>query len=472
MEIIVDHKLRIPLTAGPKVIDLIKQALTLTNLERIKAMQRADTRYWYMPEHIDLWNYSNYSNHLVVPRGFRKVLEGGLLELQVDYEFIDNMVFEGDPLAIDTKDGWIKLHEWQKPAVDSILAFRDGIWKAPAGSGKTVAILECIRLLKCPSIVLVNSKDILYQWVARAEQFLREDFHIGVIGDGKFQISDHLTIAMVQTLSSKYEELVRQEFFEQFSFMALDECHHVTADTYYKVINRFSSRYRIGVSATPEKTGDYRLAESVLGPIIHETKRSDVSSIINPIIYRIPTEFRYSYVSGSSYSSLIHELINDTKRNSLIIQSIRMNPDDHCLVLSQRIDHLIKLADGLVSSGYPNNVFIMTGSDTTKARANIIEHATKRPSVIFTTLGDEALDIPRLDSLFLVYPQRNTGLIQQQIGRVGRKHPDKKYAKVFDYCDPIGPLQSQWQARRTEVYLKHGYEIVTVLPKEIFSYDG
>jgi superfamily II DNA or RNA helicase len=464
----IDHKLRIARSElPPDVQDLIVDALSIPNIERQHQMEQGVPGWQSLPEKINLWTRT--SGRLILPRGFYRQLVEGLTTLQIDFEVDDRTTFDdylpeiGEP---------VDLRPWQSRAVVDMLEAKNGIWKAPAGSGKTVGVLEAVRRLNCPSLVIVNTKDILYQWVERAKQFLGVDYPVATIGDGEFSISDYLTIATVQTLHSRYVGLVRSGFFSQFSLVCLDECHHATADTFNRILGRFDAKYRFGVSATPDKTGDFALAQAVLGPIIHETKREDVDTLVKPVIFRIPTGFRFKYRGRmghipSNYPELVQNLIRDDQRNALIICAIMLNAKRHILVCSRRLEQLHTIREALEKYGYPNITMMLTGEETTEARKAVIDYASLHPCVILSTLADEALDIPRLDGLFLVFPQRNTGLIEQQVGRIARQHPEKRDAAVFDFCDNIGPLEAQWQARRREVYQKHGYKIETVTPKEI-----
>jgi superfamily II DNA or RNA helicase len=477
----IDHKLRVVWSQlPPEVIDLIVAALTIPNIERQKAMEQDLWGWRQMPETINLWNWCLASDgdrpysYLVMPRGFLPNLTFGLDELDIPYEFDDRRVFE----AIPAWGEKISLYPWQVPAVEAIIRNTDGIWKAPAGSGKTVGVLEAIRRLNCPSVVLVNTKDILYQWRDRAKEFLGSDFPVGLIGDGHFEISDFLTIATAQTLHRRFDRLERDGFFEQFSFLCLDECHHATAETYNNIVDRFECRHRIGVSATPDKTGDFALATNVLGPIFHETKREDVDSIVKPCVFKISTNFSFEYQGRkgrrpSNYPQLLKNLVWDVGRNVLIAKSIMLNSEGHTLVVSKRLQHLENLIERLQLLGYPHLMLKMTGQESAEARGDVIEYATKHPCAIFSTLADEALDIPRLDRLFLVFPQRNTGLIEQQVGRIARSHPDKSEAKVFDFADmKVGPLEVQWRIRRIQVYQQYGYPVTTVMASDILKFEG
>jgi superfamily II DNA or RNA helicase len=473
MRIVVDHKLRIAQSELPAdVLDLIEDALTIPNLERIKQMEQGISGWQRLPESISLLELDHVSRHFTLPRGFKKHLLGGLQALGVEYELEYNTVLERCR-SLNAPE--ILLRPWQKTAVETMLAEHQGIWKAPPGAGKTVGILEAVRRLNASSIILVNTLDILRQWQDRAREFLGADYPVSLIGGGEFEISDYLTIATVQTLHSRFSHLEDTGFFDEFSFVCLDECHHATAETYNKLLGRFSAHYRIGVSATPDKTGEFALASNVLGPIIVETTRAEVDTLVKPKIFRIPTGFVFKYRGRmgkipSNYPQLLKALTEDENRNALIVATLFLNSGGHNLVCSKRLDHLATIGQLLQRFEYPNSVFSLTGQESSEQRRAVIDYASKHPCVVLSTLADEALDIPRLDGLFLTFPQRNAGLIEQQVGRVARTHPEKKYANVFDFCDNlVGPCEVQWQVRRREVYTKHGYEIDTVTPDQIIE---
>ena len=476
MLICIDHKLRIALSElPPDVLHLIESALEIPNIERQKQMEQGVWGWQALPEFVKLWEISPQTRHLLMPRGFLMTLLSGLESMDIPWEIQDDRFFDDVPTPMGKA---ISLRPWQWPALESIATHAQGIWKAPPGAGKTVGILEAIRLAKTPSIVLVNTKDILYQWQARANTFLGDDFPVSIIGDGKVEISDYLTIATVQTIHSRFDEFERTGFFdEMFGFVCLDECHHATAQTYSRIVNRFSSRIRIGVSATPDKTGDFELAKMVLGPIIHETHRDEVDSIVKPHVFKICTDFDFEYRGAkgrrpSNYPQLIDALIRNYRRNLLIVKSIMMNPGLHSLVLTKRLEHIDILVNMLLSHDCDTPIYRLTGEQTSAEREFVIKQATTSPTILFSTLADEALDIPRLDSLFLAFPQRNSGLIEQQVGRICRTHPAKRESVVYDFADiKVGPLDAQWRSRLRNVYRANDYDVEVVTANQILDYE-
>src|SRR3974390_2453853 len=194
MDVRIDHKLRIDRREIPDEIEAgILEALSIPNLERQKAMEQNLYGWERMPVSIPLWRYEG--TDLVMPRGFEANLRHGLKAWKERYGISDDRCTAWTP----KRGREIPLRPWQEPAVDAILKAEQGIWKAPAASGKTVAVLEAIRRSHLRAIVIVNTKDILYQWQERCRQHLGEEFPVGQIGDNVFEPSTHLTIATAQT---------------------------------------------------------------------------------------------------------------------------------------------------------------------------------------------------------------------------------------------------------------------------------
>ena len=461
----IDHKIRLSLADTPdEIIGYIKRALTIPNMEKKEAAKHHIWGWQKMPDEIELWQQDD--ENLIIPRGFHSKFCQGMAELGfIVKPDVSNIAIDHAPY-----DGLLlQPRAWQKKALPHIFAAFDGIYQAPAGSGKTATILMAIQKMKLKAIVIVNTKDILWQWQERVVDFLGPDVEIGQIGDEDFYVSPQITIATEQTLHRRYEALEESGFFDAFGFMCLDECHHATADTYRRIVDRFSSCYRIGVSATPEKTGDFRLAENILGPIFHTTKPEDVDTLVKPKIVCINTEFWFPFrptesrYKRSNYPDLLKTLIEDPDRNQLIVDKILENKGHHQLVISKRLDHLDQLYAMVESAGYPDPMIKLTGKESPEDRQYAKATLETKPSIVFSTLADEALDIPRLDRIHLAFPQRNEGLVTQQIGRVERIHPDKKDAIVYDYVDKrVGVLESQFKTRLFGVYKPRGLSIERV----------
>ncbi|MEN8190944.1 MAG: DEAD/DEAH box helicase family protein, partial [Thermodesulfobacteriota bacterium] len=113
------------------------------------------------------------------------------------------------------------LRPYQQEAVSLVEKRAFGVLEAGTGSGKTVMALAVIAERRQPTLVVVHTKELLYQWQERISQFL--DLDCGLVGDGHFTI-EPVTVAIVNSARKRVDELK-----DHFGHLVVDECHRVPA---------------------------------------------------------------------------------------------------------------------------------------------------------------------------------------------------------------------------------------------------
>lgn len=451
------------------LLDYLRKYVSFKNPAKEMAQKEHLYNWWKMEDYIDLW--SEDEKNFYIPRGFafQELRLEGILDKRINKHVNYKNLAE------------VNLRAYQEIACREILEQQQGVWVAPPGAGKTTTTLEAIRRSGQRALIIVDKTNIAEQWRERAQQFLQKD--IGLIGDGVYNEQD-ITVVLQQTLWARKDSLIKKGFFDAWGFVVVDECHHVTADTFQQIISEFSSFYRIGISATPYKSKGYEdIIDMVLGPTFHITKKEILRKegwLIKPKVKIWSTGFEHDYFSThktngidcfvegcnrdlakrrhqNNYMDITNALVKDFDRNGLIANNVAGElKQGHCIVvLSKRLKHLQDIADmvtALMNTSKYNYQF--TGKQTTQERMEIVKRADEGKCVLYSTIADEALDIPRLDRVHLAWPTRNTDLIVQQVGRIERPHKDKKDAIINDYLDDVGPLRSQLKERATEVYIK------------------
>ena len=479
MRIDVDNKIRIPPDSlSGAEIGRIADALTFPN-PALEAAKKEMTWGWdKLPSTIRLWEAQD-DGTLVLPRGFAREL----LEIKPDIEWDDWRCHVRKDYS-----SWNQIvprGQYQERAWESIVSAEQGVYRAPPGSGKTVTVLEAIRRTRQKAIVLVNTIGLAEQWRQRARDHF--GYEPGLIGDGIWDERD-VTIALIPTLWSRRDE-IDSGFWDSFGFTCLDECHHATANTFYDLIQRFTSQWRIGVSATPDKNWNLKpLVDASLGPMFHETTREqlrDEGLLVIPEVFVTPTGYWFRFwpthsrikldsgdwgctfkgcpggaqvIHRNNYTKLVEDLIRSIPRNMIVARRIvKRSQEGRCvLVLSRRLEHLDKLKQLYEASSATGRSIDLTGKQKREERLEIQQKAGPG-DVIFSTIGDEALDIPQLDSVVLAYPTRNTDILEQQVGRIERVYNGKLVPTVDDFADDAGPLRGQLNGRIAK-YEQEGYQ--------------
>ena len=388
---------------------------------------------------------------LRIPRGFTGTLLRQCRRMGIAYALEDRR----RKLADTTFTFQGRLKPFQREAVAKMEAKDFGTLSAPTGSGKTVMGLYLIARRRQPTIVVVHTKDLAHQWLARIEQFLGlPEKDIGFIG------GDQITVALVQSLYKCTAEIA-----PRVGHLVVDECHRTPSRTFTEAVRAFDTRYMLGLSATPWRRD--RLSKlifwhlgNVQWEIASQTLVESGDVLCAEVILR-ETEFRPYFDPVSDYSRMLSELTEDKERNLLIVADVaaaHQADSGVCLVLSDRKAHcenlrvLLKYRHGITAE-------VLTGDVPMKQRQAVTERLQAGEVKVLIATGQligEGFDCPRLETLFLVTPIRFSGRLLQYLGRVLRPAPGKRRARVFDYVDiHVDTLVKAAQARQ-RVYPRQG----------------
>ena len=120
------------------------------------------------------------------------------------------------------------LYDFQVEAVEAMAKKDFGTLAAPTGSGKTIMILDLIARRRQPTLIVVHSRELLKQWIVRIEAFLGIPApEVGIIGGGKKQVGDKITLALVQSLYKCAGEIA-----PMVGHLVIDECHRAPSNVH------------------------------------------------------------------------------------------------------------------------------------------------------------------------------------------------------------------------------------------------
>ncbi|MDR3090299.1 MAG: DEAD/DEAH box helicase [Desulfobulbaceae bacterium] len=424
--------------------DAVKKRLTIDNPEYLAAKKFG--RWIGKKMQPQLKYYEPLPRGLRFPRGFAN--QAVLLCREIigqDPEIIDRRRLLSE---IDYQFHGL-LRPYQRQAVAAVSRHSFGVLEAGTGSGKTVMALAIIAARRQPALVIVHTKELLYQWRQRAEEYLA--CPTGLLGDGKADIQP-LTIAIVNSARKRAHELA-----PLFGHLVVDECHRVPASLFTDVVSVFDCHYQLGLSATAFRrdSGMTRLIYFFMGDRAHKVDQEELAAsgaIVRPELVRRITDFDFNY--QGEYQEMIKALVTHQGRNRQILDDIlheARRPDGGiALVVSDRVSHCRFFVEQLDKHGL--KVALLTGQQTPEQRAAVVNQVRQgelRVLVATIQLIGEGFDCPGLTSLFLTTPITFEGRLLQIIGRIMRPAAGKQ-ARVFDYVDERLPAlrRSAWNRRQ------------------------
>ncbi|MBI4681273.1 MAG: DEAD/DEAH box helicase family protein, partial [Nitrospirae bacterium] len=356
-----------------------------------------------------------------------------------------------------------ELNENQDKVYKKLLEYEAGIFVAPPGIGKTVVAIRLIAARKVNTLILVHRKPLLEQWRAQIASFLRLPIaQIGQIGGGKDKSTNIVDVAMLQSLGKQDGVDSRIKNYGQ---IIIDECHHISAFSFERVMMEANARYVTGLTATPyRRDGHQPIIIMQCGPIRYKiTAQKNTKSSLNHKLMTRATDFLCSWSDKDNIHNLWPSLITDEKRNQMIFNDVieALEEKRSPIVLTERKEHLEILKKKLEK--FVKHIIVLHGGMKAGIRKEMIAKLAEIPDTeerLILATGQyigEGFDDPRLDTLFLVMPFSFKGKIIQYAGRLHRLHPKKTEIRIYDYVDVNIPVLLRMYKKRFNTYKALGY---------------
>lgn len=448
----------------PELLEWCKKHLILPNPEYAKK-RRMNLWTGNTPKTLSLMEWDG--DVLVLPYGCLKIVD------ELSDPYFDYVVRHPVCRRKVDYDCEVPLYDYQTEAVEAMQEVYCGILQSPAGSGKTQMGIALAVKLGLKTLWLTHTHDLLTQSKSRAEQYMSPAL-TGTITEGKVQIGSGITFATVQTMCN----LDLRRYEDVWDCIIVDECHRVagspTAVTQFsKVLNGLKARYKYGLSATVHRADGMIMAtHALLGPLAYQVPEAAVEDKIMkvsvlPRCTRIGLDKAFLDTDGTIiYTKLVNFLADNPGRNEQIVGDLIENADHYNLILSDRLGHLEYLMNHLPPKLRSQAVMVdgkMTSKKGKAEREKAIEDMRAgRKRYLFATyaLAKEGLDIPRLDRLYLVTPQKDYAVVTQSIGRVARTFEGKEDPLVYDYVDDGIQYLVRSYKKRCTTYRKCGCKIL------------
>ena len=324
------------------------------------------------------------------------------------------------------------------------------------GTGKTYASAFAMRELGFRRVLfLVHRSQLARQTKSSYEKVFAKSVSMGLVDGKNHDYAKDYVFATVQTLNRDRHLLQYKQ--DAFDCIVLDEAHHVSADTYQKIMRHFTPKLWLGMTATPDKRDDH-----VEGRNIYE--------LFN---YQIAYEIRLQQAMEENLLCPFHYFgITDL---DIIGDSQEIGGDFSMLTSDERVRHILNQADyygysgdrvkGLIfcrniketeelsekfnqsinpSTGKRFRTIALNGSATEQERQTAFERLAMNegePSAEYEPLDyifsveilNEGVDIVEVNQVIMLRPTQSPIVFIQQLGRGLRKAMGKEYVVILDF---------------------------------------
>uniref|UniRef100_A0A6C0AJL6 Helicase ATP-binding domain-containing protein n=1 Tax=viral metagenome TaxID=1070528 RepID=A0A6C0AJL6_9ZZZZ len=410
----------------------------------------------------------------------------------------------------------------QLPVVNSFLLPEphDGIISLHTGGGKTVCALYIASRLRVPALVVVHNTFLRDQWIDRVKAFLPNariglrnedtscdtfirDFTIRVDeGVMKYKRGDttpnfkllkniktdelidlakivgsepnldslvdiipsftsihDITVGMIQGIVQKK---VNADEFRPIGLVIVDECHHIASEVFVQALPKVTSKYMLGLSATPDRKDKLMYAiHWFLGPLLYKSETGDsVDTQVNVEVYEYKNddpEFNEIVMSSQGMVSvpiMVNKLTGCEDRTKWLCGILEDISEGgrQILVLSDRVQHCQDILAGL-SPELRETACILGTAVKPELRTEYCK--TKAILIATYSMCKEGFDVPTLNTLVMATPRPDIDQIVGRILRVEKKgrvvHP-----LIVDIVDP--QFRRQF-GMRNGLYKKRQYRV-------------
>ncbi|CGF48828.1 helicase [Streptococcus pneumoniae] len=300
--------------------------------------------------------------------------------------------------------------------------------------------------------------------------------YVGQYGGTKKWLSKLVDVVMIQSLF-KLEN--SQSLLDEYEMMIVDECHHVSALMFEKVVAQFRGKYLYGLTATPErKNGHEPIVFQRIGEILHTADKRE-TDFKRQLQLRF-TSFGHLEIEktkASNFIQLSDWIATDSARNQLILKDIlaQVAEGRNILVLVNRIQQ-IDVFEKLLKEKEVDDCYIISGKTKVRERTSLLETLEQldKGFVLLSTgkyIG-EGFDLPQLDTLILAAPFSWKNNLIQYAGRIHRNYKDKSLVRIFDYVDIHVPYLEKMFQKRQVAYRKMDYRVIEGEEKQFVYVDS
>jgi len=344
---------------------------------------------------------------------------------------------------------------YQSEAVEAVQRGHGGVVEAPCGAGKTGIGTFLAAGVEGRVLVLVHTLDLQRQWVARLESWL-PGVSVGRIGGGRNQRDRDIVVASLSTLARwSWDDL--RTFGVGFGLLVCDECHHVPAETWVRVVAALPARCRVGLTATPKrKDGLHDWMHLALGPTVYRINQRTLDEsgrTMPPDIRLVATG--HEVVEQDHAAHTLRDVLGDDDRQDVLCRAVGQLVEDgrRVLVLTARVDHAQATAQEVAGIA-----LVGTVGATRRAEALAAVRSGACRVLVATQLADEGLDLPELDAVVLAAPSSHRPATRQRIGRACRALPGKRTPVVVDLRDG-GRWATRKASARDALYRQMGWAV-------------
>ena len=341
----------------------------------------------------------------------------------------------------------MKPYNYQENGLDSIeserkLGKKEAFVVMACGLGKTALVAFDAKWFMTNKdqklLYLCNQNKTLYQ----AETTFREitgenENQFGFLNGVEKNIEARYLFASFQTMKENLKKFKRREF----DYVVIDEAHHSPAETYQPIVEYFKPKFKIGLTATPERMDFKNILDLFGGKNTFELniEKALALGLLPKINYKLidlevedlETIIMDSRATLKDLDKRIFRPRRDEKIAEIIAEKINSHgiKDPRTVIFCNSIKHA-----ELFSLLVPDSMAIHSklSNKEQEKRIKMFRQGTLK-TILTVDQFNEGVDIPEMNVVVFLRSTASSIIFYQQLGRVTRPYPEKESVLVLDF---------------------------------------
>lgn len=311
------------------------------------------------------------------------------------------------------------------------------------GTGKTYASAFAMREQNSKkTLFLVHREQIAKQALESYKRVFEDTKRFGLLSGNKKDYEADYLFSTMQTMAKKENlERFRRDEFES---IIIDEVHRAGAASYQRIMEYFTPKFWLGMTASPERTDDFDIYQLFHHNIAYEIRLQQAleENLLCPFHYFGITDLEIEGKTFDDHSGISNfaNLVSNVRVNYVLEKAQYYGFSGERvkgLVFCSRKDEARELSKKFNEKGY--HTASLSGDDTQERREEYIERLTSddcedKLDYLFTVdIFNEGVDIPEVNQIIMLRPTQSSIVFVQQLGRGLRKAENKEYVVVLDF---------------------------------------
>lgn len=424
-------------------------------------------------------------------------------QFQLDFNKFKLWVDETFASATNDKGQPFAPRDYQIKAAYTLLKYRKACGEISTSAGKTLISFIIFKYLVDNAgtdkiLYIVPSVDLATQSAEKYEEYesyLKVHHHnwkIGILKAG-LKKAEKEAVESCNILFGTFQSLCKRDntFFSRFTASICDECHHAgSSDSIQKIFKKCSNlKYSIGVTGTfpkDEKIENLNL-QSYIGPVVYNLSADQLINdnhaatpiyvVFQIIDWATTDEKRQLYYNrcqkainpddltlGNKLLKQEQEFINASYVRLKYIGDLAIKMAKNTLILFGDVkgEYGKKICD-YIKDNSDKNAYYIDGNTPTQNRdyykecmTNDHEGKTIIVGSIYT-MG-EGIDVPNIESIFLVNTAKSERMVRQIVGRGIRNSDGKVKCVLYDFVDDLRMSETHDRKYHENYMWKHYLE--------------